>query len=204
MLVVGFDLDMTLIDPRVGVRASLDALAAETGVPIEADVVLGRLGPKLEDELAEWFPLADIPAMAQRYREIYWDACIGGGTTLLPGARATIDAVREAAGRVVIVTAKAEPHARRCLDEVGITCDAIAGHIHGAEKADALVDLKATMYVGDTIADIQAAVTARVIALGVATGMHDTEQLSAAGAAPVFASLTEFPKWFAADGSSRP
>ena len=51
MLTVGFDLDMTLIDSRPGIRASLRALTEETGVPIDADVVIGRLGPKLEWEL---------------------------------------------------------------------------------------------------------------------------------------------------------
>src|SRR5262249_3062968 len=116
MLVVGFDLDMTLLDPRAGVRASLDALAAETGVPIDADVVLARLGPKLEHELAQWFPTADVPAMANRYRELYWDACVDGGSKAMPGAHETIAAVRAQSGSVLIVTAKSERHARRCLE----------------------------------------------------------------------------------------
>src|SRR3954454_16501796 len=52
-LVVGFDLDLTLVDPRPGVRAAFEALIAETGVTIDIDTVLGRLGPPLEVELAE-------------------------------------------------------------------------------------------------------------------------------------------------------
>ena len=35
-LVVGFDLDMTLIDTRPGIAAVWDALAAETGVTIDS------------------------------------------------------------------------------------------------------------------------------------------------------------------------
>ena len=42
MLTVGFDLDMTLVDSRPGIRASMDALAQETGVPIDVDVVIAR------------------------------------------------------------------------------------------------------------------------------------------------------------------
>src|SRR5262249_31189881 len=139
MLVVGFDLDMTLLDPREGVRASLNTLASETGVPIDADVVLARLGPKLEDELAHWFPVNDVPAMADRYREIYWDACVDGGSKVMPGALDAVAAVRAASGSVLIVTAKAERHARRCLEEVGIAFDGIVGWAWGNEKTRALV-----------------------------------------------------------------
>jgi phosphoglycolate phosphatase len=56
MFVVGFDLDMTLVDSRPGIRASFEALSAETGVDIDVDMILSRLGPKLESELARWFP----------------------------------------------------------------------------------------------------------------------------------------------------
>jgi phosphoglycolate phosphatase len=198
MLVVGFDLDMTLIDPRRGVRASLDALASESGVPIDTDVVLARLGPKLEEELSHWFPNADVPEMAKRYRDIYWDECVNGGTELMPGARAAIDAVRAQSGRVLIVTAKSEPHARRCLDEVGIAHDDIVGWVHGNEKSAALIEHDASVYVGDTIADIEAGVSAQITAVGVATGMHTADEMYAAGAAAVFESLSAFPEWLGA------
>ena len=38
-LVVGFDLNMTLIDGRPGIGAAWTALAAETGVRIDVDLV---------------------------------------------------------------------------------------------------------------------------------------------------------------------
>jgi phosphoglycolate phosphatase len=198
MFVVGFDLDMTLVDPRVGVRASLNALKSETGVPIDADVVLTRLGPKLEDELAYWFPAADVPAMVARYRELYWDACVDGGSKVMPGAHEAIAAVRAESGSVLIVTAKAESHARRCLEEVGLRYDAIVGWAHGNEKTHALVEHRALIYVGDTIADIEAGVSACTTAVGVATGMHNAAEMYDAGADVVLESLTEFPAWLAA------
>ncbi|MGC5412543.1 HAD family hydrolase, partial [Streptomyces sp. DT225] len=70
-LTVGFDLDMTLIDSRPGIKAVYDALVAETGTPIDTELVVSRLGPPLEDELAHWFPAADVPAVANRYRAMY-------------------------------------------------------------------------------------------------------------------------------------
>src|SRR5689334_7543536 len=100
-LVVGFDLDMTLLDSRPGIRLSLNALSTETGVPIDADVVIGRLGPKLEHELAHWFPLEDVPAMCERYRAHYYDLCVDGGTLLLPGARESVEAVHARGARVL-------------------------------------------------------------------------------------------------------
>jgi phosphoglycolate phosphatase len=195
--VVGFDLDMTLLDTRPGIRLSMNALSAETGVPIDADVVIGRLGPKLEDELGNWFPIEDVPAMCTRYRDHYYELCVDGGTLLLPGARESVEAVHALGGVVLAVTAKAELHSKRCLDEVGLHADVIIGHVHGDEKRDALIEHNATAYVGDTIADVRAAVGARVHAIGVATGMHSVEELTAAGATVVMRSLEEFPAWLA-------
>ena len=61
-LVVGFDLDMTLLDTRPGIAETYRALIASTGVPIDVDLVINRLGPALEDELANWFPPAEPTA----------------------------------------------------------------------------------------------------------------------------------------------
>jgi phosphoglycolate phosphatase len=197
VLIVGFDLDMTLVDSRPGIRASMSALARESGVPIDVDVVLGRLGPKLEWELAEWFPAEQVDAMAARYREIYWDECVGDGTTLLPGGRASVDAVRARDGQVVIVTAKLASHALRCLAAVGVEVDAVAGHVHGDEKRDALREHGVGVYVGDTVADVRAAVDASALAVGVTTGPDDARALVAAGADLVLDSLEGFPAWLA-------
>jgi phosphoglycolate phosphatase len=52
-LVVGFDLDMTLIDSRPGIRAVWAEVVARTGAPIDPDVAVTRLGPPVERELAQ-------------------------------------------------------------------------------------------------------------------------------------------------------
>ncbi|OEV09531.1 haloacid dehalogenase, partial [Streptomyces nanshensis] len=116
---VGFDLDMTLIDSRPGIHATWRRLAAETGVRIDADLVVTRLGPPLAQELAYWFPEEEIPAMAARYRALYPDHAIAP-TTALPGARAALDAVRAAGGRTLVVTAKHRPSAALHLDHLGL------------------------------------------------------------------------------------
>jgi phosphoglycolate phosphatase-like HAD superfamily hydrolase len=195
MLTVGFDLDMTLVDSGPGIRASMGALAEETGTPIDVDVVLGRLGPKLEWEIAQWFPPAEIEAMSARYRELYWDRCVGEGTILLPGARAAVDAVHASGGHVIVVTAKSESLALRCLDSVRLDADAVVGHVYGEEKRDALLEHTAGIYVGDTVTDIESAMGASAIAVGVTTGPDSARALLSAGADVVFDTLDEFPGW---------
>jgi phosphoglycolate phosphatase len=192
---VGFDLDMTLVDSRPGIRASMDALSQETSVPIDVEVVIDRLGPKLEWELAQWFPEEQVAHACKRYRAHYWDHCVGAGTVLLPGARAAVDAVRTRGGRILIVTAKSESLAHRCIKSVSLKVDAVVGHVYGDEKRDALIAHGAGIYVGDTVTDIQSALDASATAVGVTTGPDDATTLLAAGAHAVLDSLEQFAEW---------
>ena len=196
-LVVGFDLDMTLVDSRPGIATTLAALAAETGTPIDADVVVGRLGPPLEDEMAHWFPTDEVPTVSDRFRELYADLGVPG-TVLLDGAAESVAAVRSVGGGVVVVTAKFEPNAVACLDHVGLAVDAVCGWRHGPDKGVALAEHGAAVYVGDTPTDVEGARGVGIVAVGVATGPHPAGQLHAAGADMVLGSLTEFPAWLRA------
>ncbi|MET9166820.1 HAD family hydrolase, partial [Streptomyces cellulosae] len=65
---VGFDLDMTLIDSRPGIRACYLALADRTGTHIDADLAVSRLGPPLAEELVNWFPAERVDEVADLYR----------------------------------------------------------------------------------------------------------------------------------------
>ena len=102
---VGFDLDMTLINSRPAILASFAEVARETGTAIDLDAVDRRLGVKLEDELAFWFPPEQVAAAAGIYRRHYLRLA-EPMTTVLPGAREAIAAVRAAGQRAVIITAK--------------------------------------------------------------------------------------------------
>ena len=87
--VVGFDLDMTLIDSRRAILGSFAAVGAEKGVAIDPAGVDRRLGIKLEDELIHWFGPADIPAAVASYRRHYAELA-GERTLIMPGAREEI------------------------------------------------------------------------------------------------------------------
>ncbi|MEU8998400.1 haloacid dehalogenase-like hydrolase [Streptomyces caniferus] len=193
-LTVGFDLDMTLIDSRPGIRATYEELSARTGTAVDADLAVSRLGPPLEDELRHWFPEARVADTAALYRTLYPDYAIAA-TPALPGAREAIDAVHAAGGRAVVVTAKYEPSAELHLAHLGLDVDALVGSLWAEAKAEALRAHHAQVYVGDHIGDVAGARTADALSVGVATGPCDAAELRTAGAAVVLADLTEFPSW---------
>ncbi len=193
-LVIGFDLDMTLIDSRAGVRTAMLALVAETGAPIDADVVVARLGPPLEQELAEWVPADQIDPLADRYRELYAEVGIEG-TVALPGAATALESVHRASGRTLVVTAKFEPNAWLCLEQTNLAVDDVVGWRHGPQKGETLLEHGASVYVGDTPPDMEAARIAGAVGVAVPTGPFTGEQLRDAGANIVLESLLEFPTW---------
>ena len=192
----GFDLDMTLIDSRQVILASFAAVSDATGVPIDPAAVDRRLGNKLEDELAFWFPAEQVPAAVRAYREHYLRLA-GPLTSALPGAREALAAVRAAGSRAVVITAKHEVSARLSLELAGLAPDDVVAGVHGPEKAAVLITLGAGVYVGDTPADMAAAATAGARAVGVTTGSFTERDLRAAGADTVLESLAGFPTLYA-------
>ncbi|MFE0426245.1 HAD family hydrolase [Streptomyces sp. NPDC058953] len=191
---VGFDLDMTLIDSRPGIHATYVRLAHETGVRIDADLAVTRLGPPLEQELAHWFPDDRIQAMGDRYREIYPEYAIEP-TLALPGADDAVRAVRECGGRAIVVTAKHEPNAKLHLAHLGIVPDAVIGWLWAEGKAEALREYGAAAYVGDHTGDVRGARTAGALSVAVPTGPCSAADLLEAGADVVLDDLTAFPAW---------
>lgn len=194
---MGFDLDMTLIDSRPGVAATFAELNRVLGTSIPGDELAERLGPTLESEMAAFFPAEEIPAICDRFREIY--ATIGvAGCTRLPGADRALEAVTALGGRTLVVTAKFEPNAHRCLRAVALEVDHVVGWRHGPQKGETLLDYGAVVYVGDTPPDMEAARVADALAVAVPTGPWTGDQLAAHGADVVLTSLLEFPAWLAA------
>ncbi|MFJ4784347.1 HAD family hydrolase [Streptomyces sp. NPDC088794] len=195
-LTVGFDLDMTLIDSRPGIRACFLALAERTGTYIDADLTITRLGPPLAQELIHWFPAEKVEAMGDLYRSMYPSFAIEA-TPAMPGAREAIDAVQAAGGRAIVVTAKYEPNAKLHLEHLGLAPDEVVGDLWAEQKAQALREHDAGVYVGDHVGDVRGARTAGALSVAVATGPCDAEELTAAGADVVLTDLTEFPAWLA-------
>ncbi len=192
---VGFDLDMTLIDPRAGVAATLAAVSERTGVYVDGELVASRLGPPLEVELAHWFPADDVPVAADLYRALY-PAYAVPVTTALPGAVEAVALVRASGARAVVVTAKQHALAVASLDHIGVTADAVVGWRWGPAKGETLREYGATAYVGDHTADVDGARAAGAVSVAVASGPCSADELRAYGADVVLADLGEFPAWW--------
>jgi phosphoglycolate phosphatase-like HAD superfamily hydrolase len=194
--VVGFDLDMTLINSRPQILAAFAAVARETGTVIDLAAVDSRLGIKLEDELAYWFPAAETDGAVAVYRRHY--VLAAADTIALPGAAEALAAVRAAGERVAVITAKHPISVEPSLRAVGLVADELYTHVHGAEKGVVLRDLQPTAYIGDSPPDMAAAVSAGVPAVGVSTGSFSAAELYDAGADVVLDSLVGFPSWYSA------
>ncbi|MEU8608705.1 HAD family hydrolase [Actinoplanes sp. NPDC048791] len=189
---VGFDLDMTLIDSRPGIREAYRALTAKTGVWVDADLAVTRLGPPLRTELSEWFPPAEVEEAVTTYRALYPDYAITP-TVPTPGAVDALAAVRDQGFRVVVVTSKLGRLAALHLAHLGLEADELAGDLFAEGKAAALTAHGVKWYVGDHVADMVAARTAGIPGIGVATGPCSADELKKAGAAHVLSDLTTFP-----------
>ncbi|MEJ7708111.1 MAG: ATP-dependent sacrificial sulfur transferase LarE [Nocardioidaceae bacterium] len=193
-LVVGFDLDMTLLDTRPGIKRVWEAFSATTGVVVDSDLAVSRLGPPLSVEMAEWAEPQRIDELIGTYRELYPNHAIED-SPMLPGARESLEAVPAAGGRVVVITAKYAANAQLHLDHLGLSVDVLAGDLWGVGKGRALAEHGATIYVGDHIHDVAGAKAAGALSVAVTTGPCSADDLLAAGADVVLTNLTEFPAW---------
>jgi uncharacterized protein len=193
-LVVGFDLDLTLIDTAPGFVATLDALGAELGVEFPSAELQRTLGPPLDQMLAPYLPAADMAAAVDRFRALYPDHAIRP-TPHLPGAPEALAAVRRHHGRIVLVTGKYTPNAHLHVEHLALDVDLVAGLVWGEGKAAVLREEGASIYVGDHVHDVAGALAAGAVSVSVLTGGSSREELVAAGTHVVLDDLTQFPAW---------
>ncbi|MFP5347700.1 MAG: ATP-dependent sacrificial sulfur transferase LarE [Actinomycetes bacterium] len=195
--VVGFDLDMTLVDTRARIAASLRRTLAEVGVAVTEDDVWPWIGPPLVDALTALAPGHELEPLVARYRYLH-DVPEAPPVTALGGAAEALAAVRRAGGRTVVVSAKAAGAVRLVLEQAGLAelVDRTEGGLFAEQKAEVLLEEGAQVYVGDHPGDVLAARAARAVAVVVPTGPHDERVLTAAGADVVLPDLAAFAGWF--------
>lgn len=193
-LVVGFDLDLTLVDSADGITATYIEAARRVGVEVTPEQLTPLIGLPLPDTMARLVPGESVPAAARIYRELYPQLGVLGSKSL-PGAAEAVEAVTQAGGRAIVVSAKIESAVRLVLEHVGLEVDAVIGERFAETKGDALREYGAAAHVGDHPGDMIGARTAGAYAVGVTTGSHDAVQLREAGADVVFADLLDFPYW---------
>lgn len=193
-LVVGFDLDMTLIDTAPGFQQVLAALGEELGVDFPVEEMTARLGPPLEMLLEPYLPAEQIPAAGDRFRALYPDHAITA-VKAFAGAHEALAAVRRHGGRVIVVTGKFTANARLHVEHIGFEIDHLEGWVWGVGKADVLRREGAAVYVGDHVHDVEGARAAGAVSVSVLTGGCTREELLEAGTDVVLDDLGQFPAW---------
>ena len=195
-LVVGFDLDLTLVDSRERIMRSYIHALRDVGVEVSREDLEPHLGIPLTHTVAAVAPAVDADALVARYRR-YYDDPASPPTEPMRGAAEALSAVRDHGGRTVVVSAKYVPAVHTALAEAGLAdlVDAVYGELFAEDKSAALLEQRATVYVGDHPGDMAAAAGAGALAVGVTTGSHDALALSAVGAAVTLEHLSAFPGW---------
>jgi phosphoglycolate phosphatase len=202
-----FDLDGTLIDHFRAIHRCHAYTLRQLGLPEPTLAQVRRaVGLGLEHAIIQLVgpEHADLVPRAATIYRAYWAKTMLDDVELLPGARGLLSALKKRGGQTAVFTNKHGPSAREICQHLGLDpfLDAVFGafdtpwlkpdvnfthHVLTQLKAD----VRATLFVGDSPYDIQAAHNASLPAWCVTTGTHTAEELRAAGAEAVYRNLDE-------------
>ena len=206
-----FDWDGTLMDSISTICGCLShafayAGLADRGVQQYREII----GLGLEDALAALAPDADQPTRERilaGYRECFFGTPVGQ-MPLFPGVEDALVQLAGAGYEIAVATGKTRRGLDRVLGEHPLLAACISASRCADEsrsKPDPLMLCEllrhyglppaATIMVGDTVHDMEMAVAAGVLPVGVLCGVHDAERLDASGAATCFADPTALPGW---------
>jgi phosphoglycolate phosphatase len=204
-----FDLDGTLTEPALGITACIEHALRALGVPPPAPAELRRfIGPPLRDAFAELLRTSDaalIEDAVRLYRERFSSVGLFENEPY-PGIGRVLTELDGDGFGLVVVTSKPEVYARRILRHFELA--RFFANVYGAElsgerstKAELVAHAlqreslgpERVCMIGDRRHDIEGARACGVRAIGVAWGHGSVDELRAAGADVVVATLPELP-----------
>lgn len=189
-----FDFDGTLSDSRRDIAGTQVLVLEKLGVPgVREEDLYRHVGKTLQETFAEVLPphLHDrIPEAAELYSFLYPARSLHT-TTLFPGVRTTLEALRAAGKSLAIASTKRGAGIRRATDHFGIT--ALFVQLQGSEgipfKPDPFIVNKIiedqgwrrteTVMVGDTDKDMLAGRNAGIATCAVTYGSLTSAELRA-------------------------
>ncbi len=220
---VVFDVDGTLVDSQSGIIAAMSrAFEAEALDAPEAEAIRRIVGLSLDEAVARLLPSAVNAALVERVAEGYRQAFIALRSRgdyrepLYPGAREAVAALNVGEVCLGIATGKNLRGLRVTLDRHDLaphfatlqTADGGPGKPHPRMLLDAMAEVGAepeeTVFIGDTVFDMEMAVNARTTALGVDWGYHGGDELRAMGARAVLDTFDELPEALVKLGEGAP
>lgn len=192
--VVGFDLDMTLVDSAEGITDALVKVFSDHGVEVSRDDVRNTIGLPLDMVFPLWLPDESYEQLLDEYRAHYGTYGIPK-SVLLPGARDAVNAVHDVGGEVVVVSAKKKDFVDRVLDVVQLPIDRTYGYLFAEHKGEVLRQERARVYVGDHEGDVRAARAADALSFIVTSGPMTREELLEYAPDVIVDSLVDFRPW---------
>jgi len=207
---VCFDLDGTLVDPLLGVRNGLRKTCAAFGLSLPAEATIRSwIGFGMRESLAT-LPGLEDPERLEAALAFYWERYREDGVfehELYPGIFHLLHRLKRQGHRIYIVSAKPSLFARRIAYQFDLNL--IFDEIYGSSlkgqwqpKTAVLARLvrEGTIWaggvlIGDRGVDMAAARDHGLEAIGVAWGSGSREELAAAGAERIFATVPELDAW---------
>lgn len=198
-----FDLDGTLIDSSEAIVECFEFALRQTGhSPADPQLIRRNIGTSLE-RMFSLFAKGDTTPLVRLYRERYAEVFLEK-THLLPGVKETLDVLSEGGYRLGIATTKPRYFAEPILENLGIRrfFGAVAGgeEVARLKPAPDLLLLAVsrlgaspdeTFYVGDHPVDVEAARSAGLEVICVATGFWTRDELEKQNPTAVISNLHE-------------
>ena len=207
---VCFDLDGTLVDPLLGVRNCLRKTCAAFGLDMPGEATIrGWIGFGMRESLAGLKGLEDS-ARLEAALDFYWERYREDGVfehELYPGVFHLLHRLKRQGHRIYIMSAKPSLFARRIAYQFDLNLifdDIFGSTLKGRwqSKTEVLDGLAARgtiwpggVFIGDRGADMAAARAHGLDAVGAGWGYGSREELSAAGADPMFDTVPELDDW---------
>lgn len=205
-----FDWDGTLMDSQARIVDCILAAFADMGLePPSRESAADIIGLGLDDAMARLRPAAspaERTALGRHYRRHYLFAN-RTRSDLFPGARDTLERLREAGYLLAVATGKSRVGLAKSLAETGLEplfhatrCgDETFSKPHPQMLMELMDELGVrpgqTLMVGDTEYDLQMASNAGACALAVCYGVHEPGRLLACRPLACLESLPEIPRW---------
>jgi phosphoglycolate phosphatase len=204
-----FDCDGTLVDSQANICLAMEHAFDEAGmVPPSRHATRRIVGLSLVEAMRVLLPDAEAQVhseMAERYKASYLVLRNNGleHEPLYDGIAALLSSMDESGWLLGVATGKSDRGLERCLDHHGIkglfvtlqTADRHPSKPHPAmvyqALADAGVEAKDAVVIGDTVYDIHMGKAAGTRTIGVNWGYHPVDELRGAGADAIAETMDE-------------